>query len=130
MPTLTGCLRDAATVSQAASPLGLSIGIIAAGERCPDGSLRPAIEDLLGAGSIIECMTARLSPDAEAARSAYRALRDRIRDVIRDSWSGRELIEAAFAGDVEIAIEADASGVAPLLRDDAYVDAAPELSRT
>ena len=72
-PTLTGCLRNAAAVARAASSLGSSIGVIAAGERWPDGSLRPAIEDLLGAGSIIECMSARLSPDAEAARSAYRA---------------------------------------------------------
>ncbi len=127
--TLTGCLRNAAAVAQAASALGPSIGVIAAGERWPDGSLRPAIEDLLGAGSIIECMTARPSPDAEAAQSACRALRNRMRDVIRDSQSGRELIEAGFAGDVEIAIEADASSVAPLLRDDAYVDAALDLSR-
>lgn len=126
VPTLTGCLRNAAAVAQAASSPGLSIGVIAAGERWPDGSLRPAIEDLLGAGSIIQCMAARLSPDAEAARSAYRALRDRIRDVIRDSQSGRELIEAGHAGDVEIAIEADISGATPLLREDAYVDAARE----
>ena len=38
-----------------------------------------------GAGSIIQRMTVRPSPDAEAARSAYRALRDRIRDVIREA---------------------------------------------
>ena len=71
-------------------------------------------------------MSARPSPDAEAARSAYRALRDRIRDVIRDSQSGRELIEAGFAGDVEIAIEADVSSATPLLLDDSYVDTASD----
>ena len=38
----------------------------------------------------------------------------------------RELIEAGHAGDVEIAIEADISGATPLLREDAYVDAARE----
>ena len=128
VPTLTGCLRNAAPVAQAASSPGLSISVIAAGERWPDGSLRPAIEDLLGAGSIIQCMTTQLSPDAEAARSAYRALGDRIQDVIRESQSGRELIEAGFAGDVEIAIEADVSSVAPLLQGEAYVDAVRELS--
>lgn len=127
VPTLTGCLRNAAAVAEAASSLGPSIGVIAAGERWPDDSMRPAIEDLLGAGSIIQRMTARLSPDAEVARSAYRALRDRIRDVVRDSQSGRELIEAGYAGDVEIAIEVDTSSVTPLLREDAYVDAARGL---
>lgn len=129
VPTLTGCLRNAAAVARAASSLGPSIGIIAAGERWPDGSMRPAIEDLLGAGSIIECVAARPSPDAEAARGAYRALQDRIQDVIRHSQSGRELIDSGYAGDVEIAIEAGVSSVAPWLQDDAYVDATRELSR-
>ena len=129
VPTLTGCLRNATAVAQAASSQGPSIGVIAAGERWPDGSLRPAIEDLLGAGTIIEFMTALLSPDAEAARGACRALQGRVRDVIRESQSGRELIEAGYAGDVDIAIEANVSSVAPLLQDEAYVDAARKISQ-
>ena len=127
VPTLTGCLRNADAIAQALSSPGLSIGVIAAGERWTDGSLRPAIEDLLGAGSIIQCMSVQPSPDAEAARAAWRALRDRIEDVIQESQSGRELIEAGYAGDVKIATETDASGSVPLLRGDAYVNAAGEL---
>lgn len=123
VPTLAGCLRNAAAVAQAASSLGSTIGVIAAGERWPDNSLRPAIEDLLGAGSIIQCLSAQPSPDAEAARAAWRVLRSRIRDVIRESQSGRELIEAGYAGDVTIASETDVSGTVPWLQGDAYVDA-------
>lgn len=129
VPTLAGCLRNAAAVAQAAVSIGSTIGVIAAGERWPDNSLRPAIEDLLGAGSIIQCLSAQPSPDAEAARAAWRALRSRAGKVIRESQSGRELIEAGYAGDVTIATETDVSGSVPWLQGDAYVDAAGKLSR-
>ena len=129
VPTLAGCLRNAAAVAQAASTLGSTIGVIAAGERWPDSSLRPAIEDLLGAGSIIRRLSAQPSPEAEAARAAWRALRSRIGDVIRESRSGRELIDAGFAGDVTIATETDVSSTVPCLQGDAYLDAAGRLFR-
>ena len=126
VPTFAGCLRNAAAIAQASSTPGSSIGVVAAGERWPDGSLRPAIEDLLGAGAIIQNMTARPSPDAESARAAFHALRDRLQDVIHDSQSGRELIEAGYAGDVEIAVELDASRTAPFLHSDGYSSASPD----
>ena len=129
VPTFAGCLRNAAATAQASSTPGSSIGVVAAGERWPDGSLRPAIEDLLGAGAIIQNMTARPSPDAEAACAAFHALRDRLQDVIRDSQSGRELIEAGYAGDVEIAVELDASRTAPFLHSDGYSSASPDRFR-
>ena len=129
VPTFAGCLRNAAAIAWASSLPGSSIGVIAAGERWPDGSLRPAIEDLLGAGAIIQNMTARPSPDAEAARAAFHALRNRLQDVIRDSQSGRELIEAGYAGDVETAVELDASRTAPFLHSDGYSSASPDRFR-
>lgn len=130
VPTLVGCLRNAAAVAQAASSLGSTIAVIAAGERRTDNGLRPAIEDLLGAGSIIQCLSAQPSADAEAARAAWRALRSRIGEVIRESQSGRELIEAGYAGDVDIATETDASGTVPWLQGEAYVNAAGTLLRS
>ena len=90
------------------------------GERWPDGGLRPAIEDLLGAGAVLEALGAEGSPEAQIAREAYRNAGDRLPDLIRGSVSGRELIDAGWAADVETAMALNASMAAPLLQDGAY----------
>ena len=46
-PTLTSCLRNCQAVAEFVHRLGRSIAVIPAGERWEDGSLRPAIEDLI-----------------------------------------------------------------------------------
>lgn len=123
LPTLAGCLRNASAVARQALSCGRSIAVIAAGERWPDDSLRPAIEDLLGAGAIVDRLGGQPSPDAAAVCAGYHALRGRLGEVIRSSQSGQELIHAGFAGDVEVAVGEDVSGSAPLLQDSAYRDA-------
>lgn len=121
-PLFTGCLRNAGAVANAArhAAAGGDIAIVPAGERWPDGSLRPAIEDWLGAGAIIAALGLPCSAEAETARLAFEAARPDLARLIRASTSGQDLIESGFADDVEIAVALDASSGAPRLRDGAY----------
>jgi 2-phosphosulfolactate phosphatase len=102
------------------------ITVVAAGERWPDGSLRPALEDLLGAGAVLAALAAQRagteSPEAASARAAYESTRS-VADAIRRCASGVELVGAGFADDVDIALDADASDVVPVRRDGSFQSA-------
>lgn len=119
-PTFAGCLRNARAVGQAVRSVGRRIGVIAAGEKWPDGSLRPALEDLLGAGAILDTLEGDLSPDAEATRAAYQAMRENCAAAIRDCASGQELTDAGYGDDVAYALAQNVSRAAPRLIDGAY----------
>ncbi len=74
---IAGCLRNASSVGQWLSSQGFGtsgrpVADVAAGERWPDGELRPALEDLLGAGSIIAAIdrSSSRSPEATTAEVA------------------------------------------------------------
>jgi 2-phosphosulfolactate phosphatase len=116
-----GCLRNASAVGRLIAAHGTACAVIAAGERWPDGSLRPALEDLLGAGAILAMVDpAVLSPEARAAVGVFAAARAAIEEAIRESASGRESIEHGFAADVELAAELDATDRVPVLVDGAF----------
>ncbi|ASU80865.1 hypothetical protein CDG81_05750 [Actinopolyspora erythraea] len=115
----TGCLRNAAAIASAAGAAARNgpVGVIAAGERRPDGSSRLAAEDLLGAGAIISALpvpAASRSAEADLAARTYEASDDLARDV-RESDSGRELAAWGYRGDVELALARDTSSTAPRL---------------
>lgn len=118
--TLAGCLRNATAVAARAGQLGRRISVIAAGERWPDGSLRPGLEDLLGAGAILAQLTGSKSPEAETAVAAFNHARPDLLAALQHCGSGRELIERGFAADVRLAARFDASAAAPRLADGAY----------
>ncbi len=117
-------LRNATAVAAAVQQSGARIAVIAGGEHWPGGALRPAIEDLLGAGAVIARLEGALSPDARAARAAYQELKDEIPATLRASHSGQELIAAGFPDDVELAAQEDVSATVPALLEGRYVDVA------
>jgi 2-phosphosulfolactate phosphatase len=120
---LAACFRNRSAVADAALSLGKSITVIAAGERWPDHSLRPAYEDLLGAGAVMETLALRgavLSVEASSAVAAFRDAFIELEDRLRQTESSRELVAIGFDDDASIAAQVDVSDAAPLLRDRAY----------
>jgi 2-phosphosulfolactate phosphatase len=115
-----GSLRNAACVAARLTGLPGPIAVIAAGERWPDGSLRPAVEDLIGAGAIVAKLRGKLSPEAALARAAFERVEKALERTLLDCASGRELVERGFPNDVALAAELDASPVAPKLEGDAF----------
>jgi 2-phosphosulfolactate phosphatase len=71
------------------------IAVVAAGATQPDGSLRFTVEDLLGAGAVIDAIAElgidHQSPEAAAAAAAYTGLRRATKHLINASVSAREL---------------------------------------
>jgi 2-phosphosulfolactate phosphatase len=122
-PTIAGCLRNARAVAQIAQTLGERISVIPAGERWPDGSLRPAIEDWLGAGAIIAHLSGTRSPEAEMARRAFLTIQPDLVWYLMECSSGRELHERGFSEDVQLAAALNMSDCVPLLREGAYQQA-------
>lgn len=122
-PTLAGCLRNYRAVALAAQKYGRRISIISAGERWSDGSLRPAIEDWIGAGAIISQLNGSLSPEARAALAAFRHAQAETELLVKQCGSGKELIARGFEEDVVLASALDVSACVPTLITGAYVRA-------
>jgi 2-phosphosulfolactate phosphatase len=125
---IAGCLRTASAVAEVCAAHlersdGAAVAIVAAGERWSDDSLRPATEDVWGAGAILAALGREdvASPEAHAAADAFRAAAARGLH-LADLTSGRELVDAGFAEDVAIAGELDGSTRVPTLRAGVFTD--------
>lgn len=113
--TLAGCLRNARAVAHAAAQLGSRIAVIPAGERWPNGSLRPAVEDWIGAGAILDALGTHDTPEAQAAIDAFRGAEADLTPRLLQCLSGRELIERGYECDVTLAAELNISRCVPRL---------------
>ncbi len=136
---LAGCLRNASATARwartvpAVRPAGYAvIAVIAAGERWgdADGPLRPAAEDLIGAGAILTALdpshavaTPCCSPEAAAARSAFQYARPRLYETLCATGSGRELLARGWDDDIATSAALDVATVVAELVDDAFVAA-------
>ncbi|WP_282838194.1 2-phosphosulfolactate phosphatase [Microbacterium flavum] len=130
---LLGGLRNASAAARAALAeqtrrgARTSIAVIPAGElagRRPGAPLRFAVEDLLGAGAVVDALGAlgidHTAPDAAAAAEAFRGLRGATRHLLTASGSGQELVERGARDEVLAAAEVDASASVPVLRGDVF----------
>jgi 2-phosphosulfolactate phosphatase len=135
VPTVLGAsLRNAGAVAEW---LGnhfdresTTVAVIAAGEHWPDGALRPAVEDIWGAGAVLSALHrldwTGFSPEARFAAQAFDCIAGDTGDQLRACASGQELIDNGYAGDVEVAAEVEQSRSVPILRGNRFVRASDE----
>ena len=141
-----GCLRNAAAVGrlvlaeQQRRARRASVAVIAAGELVEAGesagtsirfagqgagtSMRFAIEDLLGAGAVVQALVDvgidHSSPEAAVASEAFGGLQGALRHLLTASGSGQELIARDRRDEVLTAAELDAVDTVPVLRDGTF----------
>jgi 2-phosphosulfolactate phosphatase len=121
VPTFAACLRNARAVALAAQQVGQRVAVIPAGERWKhDYTLRPALEDWIGAGAVIEHLSGRKSFEAQAAQHIFRTYQNDLLSVLKGIASGLELIEKEFAEDVDLAARLNVSNTVPRLVEGAY----------
>ena len=124
---VAAALRNAGAVAAWLRPLlatGAVVAVVPAGERWPDGSLRPAVEDLWGAGAVLAGLDQpALSPEAQAAVAAWTAVSHGCAAGLAGCASGRELSALGFAADVEMAAQVDVADVVPVLGEGAFTAA-------
>lgn len=126
---VAACLRNASAVAAWLAETATTVTVIACGERWPDGSLRPALEDLLGAGAVIAGLTGTRSPEAQAAVATWVDARGRLTEVLASCSSGREQVHRGWSEDLSYAAQVDVSTAVPVLRDGAFVDVRADRAR-
>lgn len=117
---IAGCLRNASAVARRLNQASRDVAVIAAGEQWPDGCLRVALEDLLGAGAIVAGWHGKKCVEAIAAEAAFHRFSNDIRMTLLSTASGLELSERGFETDVVFASRLDASAVIPTLNNGAF----------
>lgn len=96
------------------------IAVVPCGERWPDDTLRPAVEDLIGAGAIVDALgegdpALSLSPEARSAGAAFRGALHDLPAALAESGSGRQLRSAGKGEDIEWAAALNVSRGIPVL---------------
>jgi 2-phosphosulfolactate phosphatase len=120
---IAACLRNAAAVAEWLNGQEGTVAVIPCGERWPDGSLRPAVEDYLGAAWLVSVVKGRRSAEAELAASSFGAVESRVAELVRDCASGRELVERGRSDDLDYAVDLGVSETVPILVDGAFTSA-------
>ncbi|WP_332698629.1 2-phosphosulfolactate phosphatase [Halalkalibacter lacteus] len=129
---LIGSLINASSVASVANRLKLetkvNITVVPCGEQWSDvreneDTLRPSIEDYLGAGAILSYLDGERSPETEVCIGAFHNAKPRINELIWECGSGRELRERGFEGDVKHCGRLNVYQTVPILYKDHFVAA-------
>jgi 2-phosphosulfolactate phosphatase len=133
---LAGSLLNASSAASAANKLSkelnASITVIPCGEQWHDvtdydDTLRPSVEDYLGAGAILSYLNGNKSPEAQVCENAFLGSRPLISELLWECGSGRELRERGFEEDVKHCSRVNVFDVVPLLVDDHFVSFSEEM---
>jgi 2-phosphosulfolactate phosphatase len=124
---IAACLRNAAAVggwlvAHGYGMPGHPVLVVASGEQWPDGSLRPALEDALGAGAVLGHLRAAgrtLSAEATATAAMFESTDD-LEATLRSCASARQLVDAGYGDDVDAAAPLDRDRAVPVLHDGAF----------
>lgn len=125
VPVIGACLRNAtACANWVVKAVRGPVGVVAAGEWWPGEALRPAVEDLWGAGLIIDALAAAgagpMSPEAAAARAAYRGLGRNLAMGLAACASGLELANDGYGDEIAVAAEVNSSRKVPVLAGESF----------
>jgi 2-phosphosulfolactate phosphatase len=122
-----GSLRNCAAVARWAleqqSDKGdrFTVAVVACGAQREDGQLRFALEDLLGAGAIIDALADvgidYASPEAASAAAAFTGLRNATGHLIGASTGGRAVAKEGGRAAIDTAIDVNSSDEVPILRE-------------
>ncbi len=109
-PVFTGCLRN----SEALAKLLMKkhyfpILFVAAGEKFPNRTLRPSIEDYWGVGSILALLNGEKTMEAQCAEKSFDFVSHNLKKALIASESGQELCTHGYQEDVEVAADFNAS---------------------
>ncbi|MGG3468751.1 2-phosphosulfolactate phosphatase [Neobacillus pocheonensis] len=128
---LIGSLLNAAAVASAVNHFRkqtrANITIVPCGEQWNDvknneDTLRPAIEDYLGAGAILNYLEGKKSSEAEICLGTFQHARPKLKELIWECGSGRELRGRGFADDVIHCSRLNAYQTVPILKNDHFIN--------
>jgi 2-phosphosulfolactate phosphatase len=101
---LTGAIVNASAVATELRRMGRDVTLLCAGT---NGNM--AMEDVLGAGAVLDVLDCDLADDAgRLALRLFRACRDDLPAVLRDTDGGRNVLAAGLAPDIDFAARLNA----------------------
>ncbi len=127
---LIGSLLNASSVASVANQLILetkaNITVVPCGEQWSDvreyeDTLRPSIEDYLGAGAILSYLNGEKSPEVEVCIGAFNNSKQKLNELVWECGSGRELRERGFEEDVKHCSRLNVYQTVPILNKDHFV---------